>query len=393
MEFYVYRISELASLVDLSRTALLYYEKINLINGKKLENGYRVYSDRDVQKIRLIKQLQSGGLTLAECKSCIESKLDKSVLRLRYDELENEIKQKTKSLALLSSILGNRSSKPWHETLSEIAPDAHIDWLKIQGFDEKQALRLKWLSKDMNEHDNYMRDFMKVFETLESWGPNSEYDTTKAFKLLNLNPRRILEVGCGKGNSTIVIAKLSNAEIVATDNEELALDELEGKLKLHNLNNRVKTKCVSMTELNFGTDKFDVIWAEASAYIMGIENALSKWKPLLKNSGVLVFSDLVWLTNKPSKASINHWKSDYPDIQNVETRKSQIAKAGYELEHTFTVSEQAWKDYYEPLQERLNEVTPMMGNSQAVSDIQHEVNLYKSHLGEFGYQFFIAKKL
>jgi DNA-binding transcriptional MerR regulator len=393
MEFYVYRISELASLVDLSRTALLYYEKINLINGKRLENGYRVYSDRDVQQIRLIKQLQSGGLTLAECKSCIESKLDKSVLRLRYDELENEIKQKEKSLALLSSILGNRSSKPWHETLSEIAPDAHIDWLKIQGFDEKQALRLKWLSKDMNEHDNYMQDFMKVFETLESWGPNSEYDTTKAFKLLNLNPRRILEVGCGKGNSTIVIAKLSNAEIVATDNEELALDKLEGKLKLHNLNNRVKTKCVSMTELNFGTDKFDVIWAEASAYIMGIENALSKWKPLLKNSGVFVFSDLVWLTNKPSKESINHWKSDYPDIQNVETRKSQIAKAGYELEHTFTVSEQAWKDYYEPLQERLNEVTPMMGNSQAVSDIQQEVNLYKSHLGEFGYQFFIAKKL
>ena len=163
MEFYVYRISELASLVGLSRTALLYYEKLNLIAGKRLENGYRVYSDRDVQQVRLIQQLQAGGLTLAECKSCLESRLDKAVLRLRYDQLESEIKQKEQALSLLSSLLGDKSSKPWHETLSEIAPDAHIDWLKVQGFDEKQALRVKWLSKDMNEHDKYMQDFMSVF--------------------------------------------------------------------------------------------------------------------------------------------------------------------------------------------------------------------------------------
>lgn len=393
MEFYVYQISELASLVGLSRTALLYYEKLNLISGKRLDNGYRVYEERDVQKIRLVQQLQRGGLSLAECKFCLESKLDKSVLRLRYKELENEIKQKEKSLALLSSLLGDKTSKPWHETLSEIAPDAHIDWLKVQGFDEKQALRIKWLSKDMNEHDKYMQDFMSVFETLEFWGPNSVEDTTKAFKLLTCNPSRILEVGCGKGNSTILLAKLSDAEVIATDNEQKALDELEDKIKQHNLNDKISTKCISMTELSFKNDKFDVVWAEASAYIMGIEKALSSWKPLLKDNGTLVFSDLVWLTDNPSKDSIAHWRSDYPDIQTIETRKSQIKKLGYELKQTFTVSEQAWKSYYEPLQDRLNEVAPTMKNSQAVTDIQNEVNLYKSRLGEFGYQFFIAKKL
>lgn len=128
MESNVYRISELASLVGLSRTALLYYEKINLISGQRLQNGYRVYSDLDLQKVRLIQQLQSDGLTLAECKSCLESKLDKSVLRLRFAELESEIKQKQQSLALLSSLLGEKTSKTLHETLSEIAPDAHLDW-------------------------------------------------------------------------------------------------------------------------------------------------------------------------------------------------------------------------------------------------------------------------
>jgi len=57
MRFYVYRISELAKLVGLSRTALLYYEKLNLISAKRLENGYRVYSERDAQQVRLIQQL------------------------------------------------------------------------------------------------------------------------------------------------------------------------------------------------------------------------------------------------------------------------------------------------------------------------------------------------
>ncbi|QFT13271.1 Mercuric resistance operon regulatory protein (plasmid) [Vibrio sp. THAF190c] len=64
----MYQISELAKKVGLSRTALLYYEKQNLISGRRLENGYRVYSDKDVQRVRLIQQLQAGGLTLQECK-------------------------------------------------------------------------------------------------------------------------------------------------------------------------------------------------------------------------------------------------------------------------------------------------------------------------------------
>lgn len=388
----MYRISELGALVGLSRTTLLYYEKLNLICGKRLENGYRIYSDRDIQQVRLIQQLQSGGLTLAECKSCLESKLDRSVLKSRYDELTQEISRKQTSLALLSSLLGESSSRSWHQILADVAPDAHIDWLKIQGFDEKQALRVKWLSKDMNEHDKYMQDFMNVYETLESWGPNSESDTVRAFQTLNINPRKILEIGCGKGNSTMLLARLCDAHIVATDNEQSALDKVENKIKQNNVGERVSTQCISMTELSFGEEKFDVIWAEASAYVMGIENALEKWKSLISEDGALVFSDLVWLTDNPSKEAIKHWKSDYPDMQTVDTRRLQIEKAGYKLQHTFTLSEQAWKNYYEPLEQRLNEVGHTLAGSQAVADIQNEVALFKSHLGEFGYQFFIAEK-
>lgn len=388
----MYRISELATLVGLSRTALLYYEKLNLISGKRLDNGYRVYSQRDAQQVRLIQQLQSGGLTLAECKSCLESKLDLSVLRTRHEALQNEIEQKQKSLDLLSALLGDKNSKSWHETLADIAPDAHIDWLKVQGFDEKQALRIKWLSKDMNEHDNYMNDFMRVFEALEYWGPNSKEDTEQAFGELSKTPKNILEIGCGNGNSTLALANISDAQIIATDNEQSALDRLVEKIKANNLQDRISTKCMSMSELTFDAGKFDIIWAEASAYIIGVESALAKWKPLLKQGGELVFSDLVWLADSASQEAIEHWKKDYPDMQSIDVRVAQIEKAGYQVKSTFTLSEKAWQNYYEPLNARLEEVGPSMKNSQAILDIKNEVELYKNHLGEFGYQFFIVSK-
>ncbi|MFC0119118.1 MerR family transcriptional regulator [Pseudoalteromonas xiamenensis] len=388
----MYRISELAELVGLSRTALLYYEKLELIVAKRRANGYRVYNDEDVQTVRLIQQLQNGGLTLAECKACLKSKLDKEVLNTRYTALKNDIEQKQRSLDLLAGLLGKSDSKSWHTTLAQIAPDAHLNWLKVQGYDEKQALRIRWLSKDMNEHEKYMHDFFSLFETVENWGPGSEDDTRKAFNSLGLKPQRILEIGCGNGNSTLRLAKFSDAHIVAIDNEQSALDRLSAKIALLSLDARISTHCMSMTDLEFADGRFDLIWAEASIYVMGVQNALQQWKRVLNENGCIVFSDLVWLSEQRSYAAQMFWNGEYPDMQNVATRISLIEKAGYQIIESFTLSENAWKQYYVPLEAKLHAFKSELNDSQAARDIQKEIDLYKNYLGEFGYQFFIIQK-
>lgn len=322
----MYRISELAAMVGLSRTALLYYEKQKLISGRRLENGYRVYSDKDVQRVRLIQKLQAGGLTLKECKACLEAKVDRELLKNRLQVLQQEIEQKQQSLQLLAALLGEGDLKAWHGDLDKLAPDAHLDWLIKQGFSEKDALHLKWLSKDMNEHDEYMSDFMKVFQTLERWGPGSEEDTAKALNLLPTTPRNILEIGCGKGLATKVLAEQSNAVITAVDNESTALERLSERFAEQGWQDRLKTVTASMTELPFDKQSFELIWAEGSAYIMGIEKALMDWKPLLKQEGYLMVSDMVWKTTSPSDESKQFWSHEYPDIQLVETRLAQMKK-------------------------------------------------------------------
>ncbi|MDO6541297.1 MerR family transcriptional regulator [Photobacterium sanguinicancri] len=388
----MYRISELAELVGLSRTALLYYEKQQLIKGHRLNNGYRVYSDKDLQRIRLIQQLQSGGLTLKECKACLEAKVDRQLLKNRLQELDREIAQKQQSRQLLAALLGEGDLKAWHENVDKVAPDAHLDWLIKQGFTEKEALRLKWLSKDMNEHDTYMADFMKVFETLERWAPGNDSETLQALSILPEQPKKILEIGCGKGLATTVLANNTDASITVVDNEDSALEKLSERFKAMDLVSRLTTVSASMTELPFAPASFDLIWAEGSAYIMGTTNALSQWKPLLIDNGFMMLSDLVWLTDTPNEEAINFWQKEYPDMQPIATRLAQINTAGFDVIEHFTLSKKAWQNYYEPLKARVEALRDEMPGSVALEDISKENNIYTNYLGQFGYQMFILRK-
>ncbi|GAD90614.1 hypothetical protein VHA01S_049_00080 [Vibrio halioticoli NBRC 102217] len=388
----MYRISELARKVGLSRSALLYYEKLQLINGVRLDNDYRVYTDKDVQRVLLIQTLQAAGLTLKECKACLDAKIDRPLLVNRLQALDNEIEQKQHSRKVLVALLGEENHKQWHENISQIAPDAHLDWLMKQGFDEKEALRLKWLSKDMNEHQDYMADFMTVFETLDRWGPGSETETLKALNAIPKTCTKVLEIGSGKGLATTVLANNTDAIITTVDNEQSALDRLSERFEQDGLASRIVPVCASMTELPFTEQSFDLIWAEGSAYIMGVNNALKQWRPLLEENGIIMLSDLVWRTTDPTAEVQNFFKGEYPDMQSIETRLQQFNAAGYEIIEHFPLSEAAWQNYYLPLKERANELLPHMPDSNAINDILAEIDIYKRYLGEFGYQMFIAKR-
>jgi len=62
-----YQIGALANLVGMSPRTIRYYEEIGLLNSiKRIEGGKRVYTDRDIQRLKFIKRLKHLGLTLSE---------------------------------------------------------------------------------------------------------------------------------------------------------------------------------------------------------------------------------------------------------------------------------------------------------------------------------------
>lgn len=387
-----YRISELAKAAGISRSTLLYYEKKGLISGKRSDNGYRYYSDSHLQRLFLLKQLQAGGLTLNECHAFLDSKIDRQQLSDRLEALDQEIQKKQQARQLLAALLGQTSMRSWHQMTDQLAPDAHMDWLKQQGFNEKQALHLRWLSKDMNTHDSYMADFMAVFQSLDYWGPGSDSDRREALDRLPFTPKHVLDIGCGKGYASSQIAAQTDAQVIATDNEPDALKQLEQRIMQEGLSAQVSTLCASMTDLPFAPERFDLLWAEGSAYIMGVEKALQQWQPLLQIGGYLVISDLVWFTENPSPEAVTFWQQEYPDMQPLNRRLQQIEQSGFVLQDHFSLSPEAWHNYYQPLKQRVQELLPDMADSSAIADIQREIRIYEEHLGEFGYQMFVLQK-
>lgn len=388
----MYRISELAMAVGLSRSTLLYYEKLGLITSKRQANGYRAYSDHGLQQLKLLQQLQAGGLTLKECQACLETRIDRSLLLERLQTLEQEIAAKQQSRDLLASILGMASMREWHQALESQAPGAHLAWLLKQGFSEKQALRLKWLSKDMNEHEQYMADFERIVDGLDRLGPGSAEDTLQALHALPVVPDTLLDIGCGRGTTTMLLAAHTQGQITALDNDEYSLSCLRETVSARALQGRVRPLCASMTELPFAGQQFDAIWAEGSAYIMGFDKALKDWRPFIRPQGFLVVSDLVWLTDKPHQEAAAFWRQNYPDMTTVAGRVSAIGKRGYRILHSFPLSQQAWENYLAPLREKVAGLSTQDFSSKALADINKELDIHQQYLGEYGYQFFVLQK-
>ena len=75
----------------------------------------------------------------------------------------------------------------------------------------------------MNTHDQYMQDFLTVFEPLTRWGPGDDIDTLKAIAHIPSKADSILEIGSGKGLSTCLLAEYFNAQNTAIDNEPIAV--------------------------------------------------------------------------------------------------------------------------------------------------------------------------
>ncbi|PFG63905.1 DNA-binding transcriptional MerR regulator [Thioclava sp. ES.031] len=389
----MYRISELAESVGVSRATLLYYEKLGLLHGQRQANGYRVYSDADRQRLRLMQQLQAGGLSLKESQACLDGKLDREMLNHRLETLEHEIAEKTRSRDLLAALLGRGSLKDWHEEVERVAPDLHRSWLMSQGFSSAEAGLVAMVSKDMNAHDAYMAGFMEVFSELDRWGPGTEAATLKALAALPFAPETILEIGCGPGMATMTLAEASMARFTATDTAELALDKLRARIAARGLNDRIEVQNVDMAVIPTPKRPWDVIWSEGSAYILGVEKALADWRALLRPGGVLVFSDMVWRTDKPEDEVRAFWAAEYPAMATPASRVAQAKRAGYRVLGHFDIGSEGMEAYYRPLAARLEALEADLAGSRVLDDLRREIAVFEAGRGQFGYEMFVLERV
>ena len=93
--------NEVQEKTTLSRKAIEYYEEKGLIHPKKLDNGYRDYSDEDVEVLKKISLLRNLGLSISEIALYLDSKEEALASILRRKEHELDICEKRKNVLKL----------------------------------------------------------------------------------------------------------------------------------------------------------------------------------------------------------------------------------------------------------------------------------------------------
>jgi DNA-binding transcriptional MerR regulator len=71
-------IGELAQVTDTTPRALRHYEQAGLITSQRAHNGYRIYGENTVVRVRNIRHLLSAGLTLEDARAflpCLDGDL------------------------------------------------------------------------------------------------------------------------------------------------------------------------------------------------------------------------------------------------------------------------------------------------------------------------------
>lgn len=238
--------------------------------------------------------------------------------------------------------------------------------------------------------------FFAVHSGLPREGPGSRTSTARALELARPLPEApiVLDLGCGPGAQTMDLAEfLPDARIVALDRHEPFVREVVRRAEERGCGGRVRAQVGDMAALAFPPARFDLIWSEGAAYLMGVEDALRAWKPLLKAGGRLALSEAVWLRPDPPEELRRFWQA-YPAMTDVEGNRARVRAAGYRLLGDFVLSAEAWMDgYYEPMRHRIRELELRYAGDPVALAVLHEegreIELFEQYQDWYGYLFLV----
>ncbi len=173
-------VRKLAESFGLTRTTLLYYDRIGLLRPtRRSEAGYRLYDTDCVERLRLIRTYKNAGLSLNEIRDLLADTkgADKGFLRARLDELDEQICQlriQQRSIVnllrnvgdadpalaiergtwveiLRASGMNEQDMQRWHDEFERNAPKAHHSFLRWLGIPEGDVCRIREKSREPSE--------------------------------------------------------------------------------------------------------------------------------------------------------------------------------------------------------------------------------------------------
>ncbi len=199
----------------------------------------------------------------------------------------------------------------------------------------------------------------EVFGPLSQGAPDNDASTLRALDAVPGRDavRRVLDLGAGHGRTTLALARaLPDARITAVEIHAPFAERIAEHARESGVADRVGAVCGDMGKIDVAAGSIDLIWAEGSIYVVGMERALAMWRPWLREGGCLAFSDFVWWTGDPSEEACAFWAVEYPDMASEDAIQSRAKAAGYRVVSSFRMPREAHDAYYVPLEARVAEL-------------------------------------
>jgi len=256
-------------------------------------------------------------------------------------------------------------------------------------------------NEEQTIHDFDVALICEYFSTMERQGPGSEESTIKALSFIdNISENsKIVDLGCGTGAQTIVLAQNTVAgSITAIDLFPGFIDKLNDKIIKFNLQDRVQGIVGSMDNLDFQENELDLIWSEGAIYNIGFEKGLNYWNKFLKKGGYVAVSEASWFTEERPKEIFDFWNNAYPEIDTIANKIAQMQKAGYVVVASFILPDVCWTDnFFKPaVSAQKAFLEKYKGNKSVEEFINYEkceASLYDKYKDYYGYVFYIGKKI
>lgn len=168
----MFLITDLARQLGLSRSTLLYYDRIGLLSPSgRSQAGYRLYSAADRERLEAICSFRQSGLRIADVRRILASAEDNAsaVMQQRLIAVGREIQALQTKQRLLAGMLklqsgcslpeqvdkqawvemlraagmDDQAMDQWHREFERRTPEAHHAFLLSLGIEEAEALRIR----------------------------------------------------------------------------------------------------------------------------------------------------------------------------------------------------------------------------------------------------------
>jgi len=175
---HTYSISQLAKAFGLSRSTLLYYDRIGLLAASvRTAAGYRQYSQEDHNRLERICTLRRTGLSLSDIQRFLSADptpaahilehrlkaLEQQILSLRNQQhvIVAMLKEMTRGShgavvdkqlwvkMLAAAGMDEPAMMRWHAEFERHAPDAHFEFLLSLGIPEDEACQIRQRSREI----------------------------------------------------------------------------------------------------------------------------------------------------------------------------------------------------------------------------------------------------